>query len=157
MTWLSYLPKEVSEGNIVIPVWLYLSQWHRYRNEFGQIGCFSKWFVKGPFPWCRCVSLASTCESLSQWIFCRTFPSMQSSHCIPSQPQRPQRKSNDKGSSNRWEEVTGPPANSAELTLSGADRLSLSCCCIVIYLHVPSHIHTVHTHMQLISQQKHKK
>lgn len=39
-----------------------------------------KMILKGPFPRRRCVSLASTCESLSQWILCRTFPSMQSSH-----------------------------------------------------------------------------
>lgn len=149
MTWSSYLPKEVSEASIIIPATLYFLHVHFLQRQSGtkkhewddNVALLGKMTYKsftrtGPFPWRRCVSLARTCESLSQWILCRTFPSTQSSHCIPSQPQRPQRKSNDKGSSNRWEEVTGPPANSTELTLWSADRLSLSCCCIVFSLHV---------------------
>lgn len=96
----------------------------------------------GPFPCRGCVSVRAR-ESLSQWILCRTFLSTHSSQLFPSQPQRPQRKSNDKGSGNRWEEVTGPPVNSTALTLSGGDWLPRYCCCIVIYLRVSSHTYYI--------------
>lgn len=96
----------------------------------------------GRFPCRGCVSVRAR-ESLSQWILCRTFLSTHSSQLFPSQPQRPQRKSNDKGSCNRWEEVTGPPLNSTALTLSGDDWLPRYCCCIVIYLHVSSHTYYI--------------
>lgn len=102
-----------------------------------------KTFTKtGPFPCRGCVSVRAR-ESLSQWSLCRTFLSTHSSQLFPSQPQGPQRKSNDKGSGNRWEEVTGPPVNSTALTLSGGDWLPRYCCCIVIYLHVSAHTYYI--------------
>lgn len=54
------------------------------------------------------------------------------------------------------EEVPGPPANSAELTLSVAARPSLCCLCI-IYLHMLSQIRIIQIYMRLICQQGHKK